>query len=1109
MYISNMKLLVSMICAIFMASKIAAQGFPPQFLSQQQQQQQQQTPLLVSGGTRRQLTPAQQNHILTDIQQHQRFATQNHLFNPNQQQKVFGQKIAQNVLIEPSLQSQLPTETTVFQIQAAQNPQFSFLNPQVPQQQALQGRFRSQNNVRTNELHAQHHTQTSFVPNFNGAPQNNVVFPQQPLFERNPQQVFQRSVANQQGDANVVFRPSQPFPVIPPAPVIPTQANPEPTFSGQSLQPVQTLQQNQLHHQPNVHQPNVHQANLHQTNVHQVNGHQPNLHQVNAHQPNLHQINAHQQNVQNVQFVQNPVLSSVQTQQFNQFQNQPVHFNQPAATNNAPFFGDIRPEDPRYKEFVERQKIIQKHEHFVQRNYEKQLAKARQQHQDFVQQQRRIKEQSIVNMKQRPSNNFFPPITRGRLVSPYEIGQFERAVQNYQKQFPTTTKATTTPSPITESVAAAASSTTTRVKASRSNVKGDISEDELERLLLQHRDKLYTQLKQADDKTTKKSRTKPTKPSGDLLKQLKLALADQPADLGNSNYTTMDLVLPDGQKVQVIRTTDPNLVKGATPLNADGTILAEQPSGQAQTIDQKPLIEDAADSGLIPPGSDFEVIRQSTDGSLQPVDNLPQKKKVTFVYLEEQNDGSYKVQGVKANGEKEAHTKGAEVDSIINRIKNGEIQLPPANVRRNTLSPSTPIQSSSPASTSYVSNTIYDSSSPSTHFMTSATPSPTFSFVSSVSPYSTLSTDPTEDQENLLTASPSSHYPTSTPRTVSSRSIYTTRSLSTTYSDNHIASTGQQQQSISPNTVTAQAQTPTTSPPETNTQSSELINILKNNGLHAMAKYLKQSGLDSILNETGPYTLFAPSDKAFKNLLVQLGGPDRAEEKFKSNPRLLSGLLLHHVIPGYFEISALQDEMTGVSLAGTQLRVNQYNMHDTEWNDVKITTINGAMVLPEKKDIIIPQGVAHSVDRVMFPLPVGDILQTLQSDRERRFTNFLRALFSSGLTELLQNKDPNSGRTYTVFAPTDLAFSNHTQEEINLMVTDKATAHKLVMRHVTPGTLFSSGMRFYQVRDSLQAGNAITLQKVNNGKIKVNESQMVSSNIPATNGVIHVIDSLL
>lgn len=102
-----------------------------------------------------------------------------------------------------------------------------------------------------------------------------------------------------------------------------------------------------------------------------------------------------------------------------------------------------------------------------------------------------------------------------------------------------------------------------------------------------------------------------------------------------------------------------------------------------------------------------------------------------------------------------------------------------------------------------------------------------------------------------------------------------------------------------------------------------------------MSKYLKQSGLDSILNETGPYTIFVPTDKAFKSLLVQLGGPEKAEEKFKNNPRLLSGLLLHHVIPGSFEISTLQDEMTGVSLAGTQLRVNQYNMQDAEWNDVK------------------------------------------------------------------------------------------------------------------------------------------------------------------------------
>lgn len=51
-------------------------------------------------------------------------------------------------------------------------------------------------------------------------------------------------------------------------------------------------------------------------------------------------------------------------------------------------------------------------------------------------------------------------------------------------------------------------------------------------------------------------------------------------------------------------------------------------------------------------------------------------------------------------------------------------------------------------------------------------------------------------------------------------------------------------------------------------------------------------------------------------------------------------LLLHHIIPGKFEIEQLQDEMTGVSLAGTQLRVNQYTQQDVEWNEIKVSVLS-------------------------------------------------------------------------------------------------------------------------------------------------------------------------
>lgn len=435
------------------------------------------------------------------------------------------------------------------------------------------------------------------------------------------------------------------------------------------------------------------------------------------------------------------------------------------------------------------------------------------------------------------------------------------------------------------------------------------------------------------------------------------------------------------------------------------------------------------------------------------MEKVPAQKKVTFVYLEEQDDGSYKVQGVKGNNDKEVKTQGAEVDTILERIKKGEIKLPESAVKPQntrpieipTPRPSTTVtqttrkvspSTSLPRNHRPVTNSI--SPVPSTVRFSASTAAPQtvtpvrqstrgsslfhYSFAATTqkptedngrSPYSTLPTFIPTDRENFFSVTPRVTRFSSTdfPEYATASSINHFRNaeaqklVSPTRGAVSSASTPSPSFSTAVRSSISYSPTFTTTPPTTTAAPAlDMADILKNAGLFAMAKYLKQSGLDSILNETGPYTVFAPTDKAFKNLLIQLGGPEKAEEKFRNNPRLLSGLLLHHVIPGSFKIDELQDEMTGVSLAGTQLRVNQYQMQDVEWNDIKVTTINGATVLNDNNDIIIPQGVAHGVDRVMFPLPVGDILQTLQSDRERRFTHFLRAVFASNMADSLQNK---------------------------------------------------------------------------------------------------------
>ena len=759
----------------------------------------------------------------------------------------------------------------------------------------------------------------------------------------------------------------------------------------------------------------------------------------------------------------------------NNFQQPQNTFLQPSQAlpleQRANLFVDPRTEEQRQKEFELRQKLIEKQEKYAQKYYQKQQQHVSQLHEEFLQKQQVLKEQTQEKIRPQQSQLVQQNYQRQQGVPPTDLTAFEKSVQQYYQQKPTTT----TQAPFTT-----ANSLLTVVPLKNNKSKTEVkvlNSDDISELLQGNRQNLFSQLKQESSKKSKSAKSSPLGRE-ELLAQLQsLALTGEGSqDLGDKNFTTEDITLANGERVQVIRTSDPELIRKAKAGNAN---IIEQ---NVSTTTPPPLsYEDLAKSGILPPGADFEVIKQSESG-LQKVQKVPQQKKVTFVYLEEQDDGSYKVQGVKSNNDKEAKRSGAEVDSILSRIKNGEIQLPPA-----AKSSEKPIEIPTPAPTTTVTEKVTQrpsfyraSPSSATPARTSPTSSPKnhrasnsfnalvrsstvapqtvtpsrqtttrqttrgssifqYSFSATTpkpeadngrSPYSTLPTFATSERSNFFSV---------TPRVQRFSASSEAPDYVTASSINYIQNTGKQNFISSTRAASTRGQTAsattasptfassifsspsysptfTTTPPSTfapvsPTEAPELANILKSSGLFAMAKYLRQSGLDSILNETGPYTIFAPTDKAFKSLLVQLGGPEKAEEKFKNNPRLLSGLLLHHVIPGSFKLEELQDEMTGVSLAGTQLRVNQYQMQDTEWNDVKVTTINGATVAADNNDIVIPQGIAHSVDRVMFPLPVGDILQTLQSDRERRFTHFLRAVFASSMADTLQNKGEASSES--------------------------------------------------------------------------------------------------
>lgn len=600
----------------------------------------------------------------------------------------------------------------------------------------------------------------------------------------------------------------------------------------------------------------------------------------------------------------------------------------------------------RLRELQERQKIIQKHKQFLERQQQKQQQKVQKLHEDFVSKQK--KKQEEIYATTRPDSDYvLSTISRPRGIFPHEAGLFEKAVKQYEELHPTkptttTTTTTTTPKP---------------KPRTRQRAKSRSEAENQDAYLQPSRQSIYKELKnilQNDGDSKETSTVSPSKlqfiQKQDLLKQLKLAIAENSADFGGKNFSSREISLPNGQKVEVIRTSDPNLIAGATPL-ADSSSLSQIISSpnQIQSSKQPKISFEELTKGVLPPGADFQVIKQS-DGKLEEIGKLPpnltNQKKVTFVFIEEQGDGSYKVKGVKGN---EDGSKGdaPDVDGIINKIQNGEIKLPPTPKKNKIASTKAPfVENIKPTTYSRQSTfaqptsssdaaSIYDDfeatkinrpvtpapkyynspSSLSINHNGSPTAASTFEYTtpSSTNYYSSPST---RSKNNNKQASTSTFYTNTPPTTVNGHQMYSSPSTKAQYSpsdieysqtSNSVSSTAASHSSdtisIIPSSSTYYPTTNlvirSTTPRPTETirsefdssnQSPGLVEILKENGLFATAKYLRQSGLDTILNETGPYTVFAPTDKAFRTLLIQLGGPDKAEEKFKENPRLLSGV---------------------------------------------------------------------------------------------------------------------------------------------------------------------------------------------------------------------------
>jgi transforming growth factor-beta-induced protein len=266
-------------------------------------------------------------------------------------------------------------------------------------------------------------------------------------------------------------------------------------------------------------------------------------------------------------------------------------------------------------------------------------------------------------------------------------------------------------------------------------------------------------------------------------------------------------------------------------------------------------------------------------------------------------------------------------------------------------------------------------------------------------------------------------------------------------------------------------------PPQKN-----VLDVATENGsFTTLLAAIQAAGLEDTLKGVGPFTVFAPSDEAFAKL------PAGTVEALLKDPQQLKNILLYHVTPGKLMASDVvaSDYLTMANNESAKIKT-----------DMDKAYIDTAEIVAT--DVEAGNGVIHVIDSVI--LPGKTVVDMLVNDG--RFTTLVAAVEAAGLVETLQGVGP-----FTVFAPTDEAFAKLPAGTVDALLQDIPTLTSILLYHVVPGDLLAADVTAQDYLATAQSESARI--KVEDDKAYINEAQITNTDIQASNGVIHVIDTVI
>ncbi|MEM7256755.1 MAG: fasciclin domain-containing protein [Pseudomonadota bacterium] len=267
---------------------------------------------------------------------------------------------------------------------------------------------------------------------------------------------------------------------------------------------------------------------------------------------------------------------------------------------------------------------------------------------------------------------------------------------------------------------------------------------------------------------------------------------------------------------------------------------------------------------------------------------------------------------------------------------------------------------------------------------------------------------------------------------------------------------------------------------------------------NTLAAALEATGLVPVLaDEKATFTVFAPTDEAF----AALG--QETIDGLLADPDTLRDILLYHVIAG----QAVNAE-TAIGLAGSSVEM-------ANGDEIGLSLDAGRLFVNQSQvtatDVIASNGIIHVIDAVLLPPadePPATQLDSIYNTAiaAGNFHTLVAALQATGLDGPLAG----GHEIYTVFAPTDAAFAALGQETIDSLLADPETLKNILLYHVIADTAVDAATALSLAGNSVEMANGDSVQlSVREGHLFINDSAVTVTDIQATNGIIHVIDSVL